>query len=313
MGDAIAAVREGFIALSAGGATVPLRAHLPLAGDGVALSMPAGIAGGRYFSVKVVSVVPGNPSRGLPLVPATVLLGDAATGTIVALLEGASLTALRTGAAGGVAAAALARPDARVAAVIGSGAQARSQILALLAARPGIRDLRVVVGRTPARLDPFRRWVDESGVLEGRDLLTAFAGSDAAADAVRGADIVVTATNSTTPVFPGAALARGVHITAVGSFRPSMRELDDDAMRGATVVVDQRDAALAEAGELQRLRREDIVEIGEVLAGRAPGRSGQDARTIFKSVGNAVQDLVVASRAYERAVELRLGEEVAWP
>jgi ornithine cyclodeaminase len=114
-------------------------------------------------------------------------------------------------------------------------------------------------------------------------------------------------------VFPGRLLADGVHITAVGSFRPTMRELDDDALKGARVFVDQRKPALEEAGELQGLRGDDVVEIGEVIDGRAPGRASASERTIFKSVGNAVQDLVVASRAYERACELGIGQEIAWP
>jgi ornithine cyclodeaminase len=130
---------------------------------------------------------------------------------------------------------------------------------------------------------------------------------------VNGADIVVTATSSASPVFPGGALGEGVHITAIGSFRPEMRELDDDAMRGARIVVDQREAALAEAGELQGRSAGDVVEIGEVLAGAAAGRTDAAQRTIFKSVGNAVQDLVVAARAYERARATGIGEEIAWP
>jgi ornithine cyclodeaminase len=132
-------------------------------------------------------------------------------------------------------------------------------------------------------------------------------------EAVRDADVVVTATSSSAPVFNGRALPDGVHITAVGSFKPTMRELDDDALRGARVVVDQREPALAEAGELQGLRPGDVTEIGEVIAGSAPGRSSASERTIFKSVGNAIQDLVVASRVYERALEGRLGEEIGWP
>lgn len=313
MPEAIEAVRRGFAALSKGDATVPVRARVPLAGGGVALTMPAALAGGAHFSVKVVSVVPGNPERGLPLVTASVLLGDARTGVPLALIDGSALTALRTGAAGGVAAAALARPESRVAAVFGGGAQARTQILALTSVLPAVREFRVLAGRHAERVAAFAQWSKTRDELRRLDVVAVVATPDAAAQLVPGADVVITATSSSTPVFAGRLLGDGVHITAVGSFLPSMRELDDDAMRGATVVVDQRDAALAEAGELQGLRREDVVEIGEVLAGRARGRSGDEARTIFKSVGNAVQDLVVAARAYERAVELGLGEEIRWP
>jgi len=124
---------------------------------------------------------------------------------------------------------------------------------------------------------------------------------------------VVTATSSHAPVFQGAWLADGVHVTAVGSFTPDMRELDDETLRGARIVVDQRAAALAEAGELRGRRDDEIVELGEILAGRVPGRSNDHERTIFKSVGNAIQDLVVAARAYERARALGVGEEIAFP
>lgn len=306
MPEAIGAVERGFAALSAGRATVPVRASLPLAGGGVALSMPAALAGGPHWCVKLVTVVPGNPERGLPLIAASVLLGDAATGVPLALLDGASLTALRTGAAGGVAARALARPESAVVALFGAGAQARTQLAAIASVLTGLREVRVV-----ARDERHAaRFADEAerGTLGGVRYR-----ATTAADAVRGADVVITATSSATPVFSGGALGAGVHITAVGSFKPTMRELDDEALRGARIVVDQREPALAEAGELQGLRAEDVVEIGEVIGGKVPGRRSPSERTVFKSVGNAIQDLVVASRAYERALELGLGQEIAWP
>lgn len=315
MAEAIAAVSQGFAELSAGRAAVPVRTSVPLAGDGVALSMPAALAGGRYFSVKVVAVVPGNAARGLPLVPATVLLGDAETGEALALVEGASLTALRTGAAGGVAAALLARPDSEVATVFGAGMQARAQILALGTALGGrLREVRVV-GRDGPRAHLLIAWALEQQELRSLTLRTGsrLEHESWVREAIADADIVVTATSSAEPVFPGRSLGDGVHITAVGSFKPAARELDGDALEGARIVVDQREAALAEAGELQGLDAADVVEIGEVISGRAAGRTSRAQRTVFKSVGNAVQDLVVASRAYERARELGVGEDVRWP
>ncbi|MBI2774242.1 MAG: ornithine cyclodeaminase family protein [Chloroflexi bacterium] len=303
---AVEAVRKGFAALSGGAATIPVRPSIPLGGGGTALTMPAAVAGWPYWSVKVVTVAPGNTLLGLPLIGAAVLLGDFATGTPLALIEGASLTALRTGAAGGVAAAALARPASSILALFGAGAQARMQL------RAAARVLKLTEVRVVSRdAAHSRAFVAEAAA--DPDLRSAgvrVAGRD---DAVRGADIVVTATTSDTPVFDGALLGSGVHVTAVGSFRPSMRELDEATLRGARVVVDQRDAALAEAGELQGLRREDLVEIGDVVAGRAPGRTDARQRTVFKSVGNAVQDLAVAWQVYERAAEQGLGETIAWP
>ena len=313
--EAMAAVRQGFADLSAGKATVPARTSVPLAGEGVALAMPAALAGARHFCVKVVAVAPGNASRGLPLVPATVLLGDAETGAAIALIEGAALTALRTGAAGGVAAAVLARHDSEVATVFGAGVQAQAQIIALATALPGtLREIRVV-GREERRAHGLIDWALEQHELRTLTFRTGsrVEHSSWVREALTDADIVVTATSSADPVFPGRLLGDGVHITAVGSFRPAMRELDEDALAGARIVVDQRKPALEEAGELQGLRGDDVVEIGEVIDGRAPGRASASERTIFKSVGNAVQDLVVASRAYERACELGIGPEIAWP
>lgn len=306
MADAIEAVEAGFVALSAGRATVPLRASVPLHGDGVALSMPASLVGGPHWSVKLVTVAPRNPTRGLPLIAASVLLGDAETGFPLALLDGGSLTALRTGAAGGVAAKHLARRDSAVVALFGAGAQARTQLLAA-ATVLALREARVVA-RERAHADAFIASLRDDPALRGVRFVAA-----SAREAVRGADVVVTATSSPVPVFAGRDLSPGVHVTAVGAFTPATRELDEDAVRGARVVVDQRGPALAEAGELESLRPDDVVEIGEVVAGTVAGRRDAAERTLFKSVGNAVQDLATASRAYERARAMRLGTEIAWP
>lgn len=306
MEDAIDAVEAGFRALSAGQAATPVRLSVPINKEGVALTMPASLTGAPWYSVKVVTVAPGNLSAGRPLVAAAVLLIDASSGDLVALIEGASLTALRTGAAGGVAARALARPAAAVATLYGAGAQARTQLLGLVAVRP-IRLVRVVT-RDPAHAAAFCRWAAAEPRLARISIQPA-----AAAGALDGTDVVVTATTSAEPVFPGSALPPGVHITAVGSFTPAMCELDDAAMRGARIFVDQRAAALAEAGELHGLGPSDVTEIGEVVAGAAPGRTTEEERTIFKSVGNAIQDLVVATRTYERARSQGLGERIAFP
>jgi ornithine cyclodeaminase/alanine dehydrogenase-like protein (mu-crystallin family) len=306
MADAIDAVGAGFVALSAGRATVPVRLSVPINKEGLALTMPASLTGASCYSVKVVSVTPANAIAGRPLVTATVLLIDASSGDLLALIDGTALTALRTGAAGGVAARALARSGASRAALFGAGAQARAQLLALVAVHP-IREVRLAT-RDQAHARAFQSWATGEPSLAGLVIEPA-----SAAAAVAGADIVVTATTSATPVFPGAALPAGVHVTAVGAFTPEMRELDDATLRGARVVVDQRAAALAEAGELRGARPEDVVEIGEVLAGVAPGRETTDQRTVFKSVGNAIQDLVVATRAFERARVLGIGEVIEFP
>jgi len=306
MSDAIDAVAAGFVALSGGQATVPVRVGVPINEEGVALTMPASLAGASCYSVKVVSVAPANRSAGRPVVTATVLLMDASSGELLALIDGTALTALRTGAAGGVAARALSRPDAARVALFGAGAQARAQLLALAVVRP-LRAVRVVA-RESAHAAAFAGWAADQPSLRGVALSSA-----SAEGALAGADIVVTATTSRTPVFAGTSLGEGVHVTAVGSFTPQMRELDEATLDGARIVVDQRAAALAEAGELQGRGPKDVVELGEVLAGTVPGRNNDQERTVFKSVGNAIQDLVVAARAYERARADGIGEEVDFP
>lgn len=302
--DAIDAVARGFMALSDGTAHVPVRIHVPLRDEGLAGAMPASLEGSPYYSVKVVSIAPAAARRGLPLIGATVLLGDAGTGAAVALVEGAALTSLRTGAAGGVAARALAGPGPAVVALFGAGAQARTQLEALVRVRE-VSEARVAA-RDPRHTRGLVDWA--AGRFPGLRVR-----ATSAADAVAGAGIVVTATDSATPVFDGRWLAEGAHVTAVGSHRPHMRELDDATLRDALIAVDQRDGALAEAGELVGLGPADVVEIGEILAGTAAGRTSPEQRTIFKSVGNAIQDLVVASLAYERALERGIGEEIRWP
>ena len=306
MTEAIDAVATGFAALSTGRATVPVRLAVPLVADGVALAMPAALAGASFYSMKLVSIAPANTAAGRPLLSATVLLGDAITGELLALLDGTALTALRTGAAGGLAARLLSRDDSRVAALFGAGTQARTQLTALVAVR-SIRELRVVT-REAGHADALRAWCVAQPELAR--IAVATAGPEAA---VEGADVVVTATTSRTPVFPGASLSGGAHVTAVGSFTPETRELDAETLRGARVFVDQRAASLAEAGELTGLAPDGVVELGEVVAGLAPGRTDRSERTVFKSVGNAIQDLVVAARAYERSRELGIGQDIDFP
>lgn len=304
MADAIDAVGEGFIALSDGRAHVPVRIHIPIEAEGLVAAMPASLEGSPYYAVKVVGIAPAAPGAGQPLISATVLLGDAETGAPVALLEGSALTALRTGAAGGLAARALAAPDARIVAIFGAGAQARTQLSAVLEVR-NIEDVRVT-SRDPQHASDFVAWA------RSRHPDVRIRAADAG-DAIDGAGIVIAATSSPTPVFDGRSLAPGAHVTGVGSHRPDMRELDADTMRGARVIVDQRAGALAEAGELAGLGPDDVVEIGEVLSGKAAGRTSRGGRTVFKSVGNGIQDLVVAALAYERAKALGLGEDIRWP
>jgi ornithine cyclodeaminase len=300
MREAIEAMRAAFIAFSEGRAHIPQRLSISIPEqEGITLVMP-GYVPPDALGLKVVSVFPRNPARGLPTLSALVVMLDPETGAPAALLDGAFLTAWRTGAASGLATDLLARPDAESLALIGAGAQARTQLLAVAAVR-SLRRVRVY-SRTPARAQAL---IEEMQGQEGIPQDIAVAPTPEAA--VAEADIVCTATNSSVPVFDGQALRPGTHINAIGSFTLEMRELDEETFRrAARVVVDSRAAALAEAGEVVWairqgiLREANLVELGEIAAGRRPGRERPEEITLFKSVGLAVQDLVAAQRVWQR-------------
>lgn len=304
MKAAIAAVREGFIALSTGRATVPLRTALTTETGSTTLTMPAHVQGQRFTVVKVISVCPGNPARGLPAVNGVVLVIEADTGEPKALMDGAFLTALRTGAASGLATDLLARPDAAILGVIGAGVQARTQVAAALAVRP-IREVRIYSLEGAEAM---------AGQLRVQHPDLAIRVTASAADALRGADVICAATTSRTPVVYAADVQPGAHINGVGSYTPEMQEVAADVVTRARVVIDSREGALAEAGDLiiplrqGLIRAEALVEIGEVAAGLKPGRGSPDEITFFKSVGNAVQDAMVAGMAYQIAEERGLGK-----
>jgi ornithine cyclodeaminase/alanine dehydrogenase-like protein (mu-crystallin family) len=312
MREAIEAVRRGFIELSAGSAQVPLRASLDAERHGgVTLVMPGYLAETDALAVKVVSIHHRNSVLDLPLIHALVLVIEPTTGRIRAAIEGSLLTALRTGAASGLATDLLARRDARTAAIFGAGRQARTQLLAICEVRP-IRRVFIYAPRASA----VAELIAEIGPqLPEVELLMASSSSEA----VREADVICAATNSAQPVFAGVDLMPGAHINAIGAYKPSMREVDGVTIaRAAKIVVDERQAALAEAGDLLQAIDEGIIraadihaEIGEIAAGRRPGRERDDEITYFKSVGNASQDVAVAAAIYARASALALGVEVA--
>lgn len=306
MRAAIDAVRAGFVALSQGRARVPLRSALETPG-GVLLTMPAQLADAPISAVKVVSVCAGNPSLGLPTIHAVVLATDARTGQPLALMDGQTVTALRTGAASGLATDLLALPEASILAVIGAGVQARTQVAAVCAVRP-IAEIRVFsLSGAEALAAELREHYAAQVVVAG-----------SAPEALQGAHVVVAATNSKTPVVHRADLSPGVHVNGIGSFAPDMQEIAADVVAEATIVVDHRASAWAEAGDLiiprdQGLIAEDSVhaEIGEIAAGLKADRTSPQEITFFKSVGNAVQDAALAQRIIAAADERGLGTDVA--
>ncbi len=307
MQAAIDAVRDAFVQLSAGRARVPLRTPLPLADDGAALFMPVHLPEQGRLGVKVATVVPDNPGRNLPTIQALVAVFDATTGRAEAVMDGEVLTAVRTGAASGVATDALARANASVAAVVGAGAQGRRQLEAVCCVRP-IREA-LVYDADPASALRFAEEMADSEGIPVR-VLRAVSG-------IRDADVVCTATSSNTPVLSDGDLAPGTHINAIGSYRPDAREIPGETVARARLVVDSRESYLREAGELVLALKEGLLaensipaELGEVVAGSVPGRRDDDQLTLFKSVGNAVQDLAAAAVVLEEARRLGLGTEV---
>jgi ornithine cyclodeaminase/alanine dehydrogenase len=314
MPDAIAAVEAGFRQLAAGAVEMPQRLATVIAPhNGIHLAMPAFVAGDPAgadpgtLSIKVVTVYNDNREKyNLPTIHAVLLLHDARTGQVLALMDAEHLTAIRTGAVSGVATQWLARADASVLTLFGAGVQAGAQLLAMAAVRPlqqvyvvGLGDTRPFCARMTAQLGiPVTPAADRRA-------------------AVAAADLICTATNSSTPLFDGAWLRPGVHINAIGAYTKTTRELDSETVRRSRVVVDRRQAAQVEAGDIVIPMQEGVIdaehvvgELAEVVTGVVAGRTTQQEITLFKSVGLALQDAVTAALVYQRALAQGRGQIV---
>jgi ornithine cyclodeaminase len=308
MSEAIQACRDAFELYSTGKTAIPLRTNIDIPqAAGQSLYMPGYACDAGALGVKIVSVYPENPARGLPSVPATMVLLDAQTGMLIALMDGTCLTRIRTGAASGVATDLLSRPDSSVFALFGAGGQAEMQLEAVLTVRP-VREVRVF---SLQGVEEFVQSMRNRFASKFNCVIKVAASSD---EAVRNADIITTVTTSKTPVYDGKLVKKGVHVNGVGSYTPEMHENDEYFVTGAKVYVDTRDGAFAEAADLIIPARKHAFsfdriagEIGEVIAGKAPGRVSAEENTFFKTVGSAVQDIVTARRIYERAIKLKIG------
>ena len=313
MEEAIEAMKSAFASLSNGMAVVPLRTRLPIPdSEALSLFMPAYVhsADGQALAIKIVSLFPTNPTRGLAYIQAAVLVFDPETGRAMALLEGSSLTAIRTGAASGAAIDLLARKESNAVAIFGAGAQGRTQLEAACTAR----NIETAFIYDPS-IEKAQRFAQE---LKGKGLVPRdirIAGS--AKEAIESVDIICTATTSLRPVFQDRDVKTGTHISAVGSYRPDMQEVPAETLKRARIFVDSRSAALEEAGDLiqpmqARLFDESHIcgELGEVFSKRISGRQSDDEITYFKSVGIAVQDAMAAQVALKNAQKLNIGTEV---
>ena len=281
MAEAIKAVKKGFIQLSMEQAQVPLRTQIPVTKrNGVTLFMPAYLMKSETIGAKIVSVFPNNRRRGLPTIHALVIVVDAKTGRPLAAMDGTYLTALRTGAASGLATELLARKESRVAAIFGAGTQSRTQLEAVCTVRDiersWVYDVRPSVARA------FASEMKERGSPIPADIRVA----QTTRQALHEADVVCTATTSFRPVFADSSLKLGVHINGVGSYTPEMQEIPARTVVRSKVVVDSREASLAEAGDLiisidgGLITNKNIHgEIGEVSAGKIQARESEEETT----------------------------------
>lgn len=306
MSSAIDAAERAYRAVSSGNVQAPLRTAISSGEEGTTLLMGAAI-GEEELAVKIVSFFPGNAAHDLPTLNGLVIALDPETGTPRALLPGAELTALRTGAASGIATKVLSREDARVGAILGAGVQARTQAVAIDTVRE-LEEIRIHARRPEAG----RALVEAlSGELRARVVF-----AESVAEAVRDAAVICTATSAREPILLGEMLEPGVHVNAVGSFRPEMQEFDAGLISRAHVFVDSVEACLEEAGELIAAlaggvtNRDSWTELGAVLLGAASGRSSPEEITLFKSVGLAAQDACAAGAALDAAVATGLGQVV---
>jgi alanine dehydrogenase len=318
MAECIASQEHAFREHGLGTAQTPHRLGLKVPGqDGLYIAMPSHL--GQLplsddgdlvgaMAVKVLTFYPGNPATGRPAIVATVLLHNPNTGALLAIMDGAWLTGLRTAAGSAVATKFLARADAATVGIFGSGVQAETHLIAMCEVRP-IRTA-WVYSRDRDRRTGFAERMAACLGIEVTPVSSARA-------AVEGADIVVTATTAREPIVEGAWFAPGAHINCVGSGIPDRRELDDQIVQRAKIVVDTYTSAMEEAGDLLipmskgLITREALhAELGEILTGQKTGRTDEQEITLFKSVGVALQDVAAAAWAYRRAKALGLGQEV---
>ena len=302
MATCIELMAEALAGLARGQAEQPLRLVVrPPGAAGVMALMPAYRGGSApAFGLKSIGVFPGNLERGLDSHQGALMLFDGDTGELRALLNASEVTAIRTAAVSAVATRVLAREDAGDLAILGSGVQARSHLVALALVRR-LRRVRVA----SLRFNRARAFAAEQG---GHGFPVEAVAT--AEEAVRGADLVVTATSAAEPVLRGEWIGPGTHLNVVGASLPDRREVDGATMAAARVYVDRRESAENEAGDYRLAVGEGAIpkdhiraELGEVLIGKAPGRSGPDEITLFKSLGLAVEDLWSAAYLYERARE----------
>lgn len=306
MEQAVAAAREALVTYSTGISDIPLRSSIQVEEwAGNALFMPGFVPGSDALGLKIVSVYPDNAGKGIPAVPSTMILINSHTGEVSAVMDGTYLTALRTGAMAGAATDALARRDAERMVLIGAGGQALRQLEAVLSVR-AIKEVEVF-SRRPEKAAAFAKAHDHFPGVRVR------AGHDLD-EAVGRADVITAVTTSRAPVFDGRRVRPGTHINGMGSFTPAMAEVPEEVLQRADLIyLDTRDC-LTECGDIRQPVLNGTFdearitgEIGELLAGRTPGREEAGQITFFATTGNAILDIVTARKIYDQAVARSIG------
>jgi ornithine cyclodeaminase len=305
--ECIAVMREALIALAAGEAHQPLRTIIrPPDASGVMGLMPAYMSGGRAaFGLKAICVFPGNPAKGKDAHQGAVLLFSADTGDLLAIMNASAITAIRTASVSAVATDLLARLDACNLAIIGSGVQARSHLVAMSQVRI-IKRCRIA----SRHIEHARKFSEEMRP----DFSFRLEPVKTVDEALEGADLIVTATTAVEPIVRREWLLPGAHLNLVGSSTPNAREVDSETMAAASLFVDRRESTINEAGDYLFAVRDGVIgpdhiraEIGEVLRGDKPGRTSSEEITLFKSLGLAVEDLFAAKYVYRKAKQSNVG------
>lgn len=306
MKDIVEAMELAFVELSTGNPEMPIRAHISIAEpEGTALFMPSYMKPSEMIGIKTVTLFEENRKNNLPYIQGMVSLFDGNNGTPRAVLDGMTITSLRTGAASGLATRLLSRKDSKICSIFGAGVQGRTQLEAVCA----VRDIKkaFVYDALPAAAETFSREIGEKLGIET-------VAAKSSKEAVKDADIICCASIAETPVFDDQDLPAGVHINAVGSYKPHVQEVPGEMVLRSRLYVDHRESALEETGDLiipikkgMLTEKHIVAEIGEVAAGTAPGRSSDSEITFFKTVGVAVQDLAAATITLKRAEELDIG------
>lgn len=311
MSDAISDMRSGLTAKNNGEIVNPMRTVIEVPErQATSLNMPSADFSNDMFSIKVVTIFPNNPSIGKPTTQGVLLLSDASTGEHRCFMDASYLTRLRTGALSGIATEKLARPESRVLGVIGTGGMAFDQVLAVLEVRP-IESI-ILFNRTEDKAYKFKKQLETFGVTQSIEVV------DNVDKIIKTSDIINCATRSDVPVFSGDDLRPGTHINGVGSYLPTMREVDlSTIQRVSKIVVDDLAAAKEEAGELIHAVNESEWEFSDIYGELCDihdkdklVRETNEEITFFKSVGTAYFDLIVAIGVYKKAVKLGLGQTV---